>query len=193
MAGRFEGLSNLEWKLFEDIFPTSDKRSRGMPHVPFRYVLNSLLYILITGCRWCDLPEGEIWASKSSAHRWLKRWQKDGTFEHLQGRILAIADNQGLINWNYGAIDGSFSPGKGGGDEVAYGYKGKGILIHTLTEGNGMPLSNCTTAANGSEREQILPLLDSVKLKTLKKGRPKKRVKVLAADKGYDSQEKRAV
>ncbi len=23
MVGRFEGLSDLEWKLFEDIFPTS--------------------------------------------------------------------------------------------------------------------------------------------------------------------------
>ena len=82
-------------------------------------------------------------------------------------------------------------------NRVAYGYKGKGILIHTLTEGNRMPLSNCTTAAPsrmaqvaqlaceascGSQREQILPLLDSVKLKTLKKGRPQKRVKVLAAE-----------
>ena len=85
-----------------------------------------------------------------------------------------------------------FPPGKGGGNDVAYGYKGKGILIHTLTEGNGMPLANCTTAANGSEREQIIPLLDKVRLKTLKRGRPKKRVKVLAADKGYDSKEKRA-
>ena len=83
--------------------------ARGMPHAPFRYVLNSLLYILITGCRWCDLPKGEIWASKSAAHRWLKRWQEDGTFEYLQSRILAIADSRGLINWNYGAIDGSFS------------------------------------------------------------------------------------
>ena len=55
-----------------------------------------------------------------------------------------------------------------------------------------MPLANRTTAANGSERDQIIPLLDSIKLKTLKRGRPKKRVKVLAADKGYDSQEKRA-
>ena len=84
-----------------------------------------------------------------------------------------------------------FPPGKGGGNEVGHGYKGKGILIHTLTEGSGMPLANCTTAANGSEREQILPLLDKVKLKTLKPGRPKKRVKVLAADKGYDSKDKR--
>ena len=54
-------------------------------------------------------------------------------------RILGIASEKGLINWNYGAIDGSFSPGKGSGDGVAYGYKGKRILIHTLTDGNGMP------------------------------------------------------
>ena len=40
---------------------------------------------------------------------------------------------------------GLFPPGKGGGDGVAYGRKGKGILIHTLTEANGMPLANCTT------------------------------------------------
>ncbi|MBW4457801.1 MAG: hypothetical protein KME55_37100 [Nostoc indistinguendum CM1-VF10] len=36
------------------------------------------------------------------------------------------------------------------------------------------------------------PLLDKVKLKTLKRGRPRKRVKVLAADKGYDSKQQRA-
>ena len=113
MAGRFEGLSDLEWRLFEDIFPKEpEKRDRGMPHAPFRYLLNTLLYILITGCRWCDVPRGEIWASKSSAHRWLKRWREDGTLEKLQARVLGlgIAENQGLINWNYGAVDGSFSP-----------------------------------------------------------------------------------
>ena len=69
MAGGFAGLNDLEWKLFEDIFPPLDKRGKGMPHTPFRYVLNSLLYILIPRCRWCDLPSGEIWASKSSDHR----------------------------------------------------------------------------------------------------------------------------
>jgi hypothetical protein len=35
MAGRFEGLSDLEWKLFEDIFPEEpSKRGKGMPNVP---------------------------------------------------------------------------------------------------------------------------------------------------------------
>lgn len=84
-----------------------------------------------------------------------------------------------------------FPPGKGGGEDVAYGYKGKGILIHTLTEGNGMPLANKTTAANGNEREQVIPLVDSVNVKTRKRGRPRKRLKVIAGDKGYDSKEQR--
>jgi len=110
MPGRFEGLTDLEWKFFEDLFPVPEKRTRGMPAVPPRYVLNSLLYILITGCRWCDLPRDPQWASKSSGHRWLKRWHKDGTLEQLQAKILGLAQNEGLIRWNSGAVDGSFSP-----------------------------------------------------------------------------------
>jgi hypothetical protein len=77
------------------------------------------MYVLITGCRWCDVPKGGIWASKSSAHRWVLRWQTDGTLKLLQARILGIASERGLINWSHGAVDGSFSPWKG-------------ILIHKL-------------------------------------------------------------
>jgi hypothetical protein len=36
MAGTFEGLSDLEWKLFADVFPPQPtKRAQGMPHAPF--------------------------------------------------------------------------------------------------------------------------------------------------------------
>lgn len=62
-----------------------------------------------------------------------------------------------------------------------------------MTDGNGMPKAHRTTPANGSERDQVIPLLDSVKVRTNRPGRPRKRVKVLAADKGYDSKDKRAV
>jgi pimeloyl-ACP methyl ester carboxylesterase len=59
---------------------------------------------------------------------------------------------------DYGAINlmSLFPPGKGGGEGVKYGHKGKEILIHTLTDGNGMPKAYCTTPANGSEREQLI-------------------------------------
>jgi IS5 family transposase len=80
-----------------------------------------------------------------------------------------------------------FPPGKGGGEGIAHGRKGKGSLLHRLTEAGGMPLAACTTPANGDERAQVLPLLDAVIIKTGQRGRPRKRPKVLAADKGYDS------
>jgi Transposase DDE domain len=50
-----------------------------------------------------------------------------------------------------------------------------------------MPIRCGTTPANGDERQQVLPLLDKIKVKTSAVGRPKKRFKVLAADKGYDA------
>ena len=46
--------------------------------------------------------------------------------------------------------------------------------------------------ANGSEREQVMSLLKSILVKNNQPGRPRKRVKVLAADKGYDSKDLRA-
>jgi transposase len=114
MPGRFEGLSDLEWKLFEDALPPR-RRGPGRMSCPMRRVLNSLLYVLITGCRWCDLPRGARWASKSTAHRMLKRFSEDGTLDRLKARILGIAEERGLIGWEYGSIDGSFSPWEGRG------------------------------------------------------------------------------
>src|SRR5262249_60440406 len=81
---------------------------------PFRQILNNLLYSLITGCRWCDVLRRPQWASKSATHRWLQRWQADGTLAAMQARILGIAEERGMIRWEYGAVDGAFSPWQGG-------------------------------------------------------------------------------
>lgn len=187
MAGRFEGLSDTERRLFEEIFLKKKEKGPGMPASHPRNVLNSLLYILFIGCRWCDLPKGGQWASESSAHRRLKTWQADGTFEKLKALILGYARNKGLISRSSGAVDGSFSSGKGGGAKVAYGYKGKGILIHLLVDAQGMPLSAFSAPADEDERKHVEELLEKVEVKTGKAGRPPKKVKRLAADKGYDS------
>jgi IS5 family transposase len=54
-----------------------------------------------------------------------------------------------------------------------------------------MPLSARTTPANGDERAQVIPLLDALHLRTGKRGRPRKRLKVIATDKGYDAKDLR--
>ena len=71
MAGRFEGVSDLAWRLFEDIFPPApQQRWRGMPHASLRKILNTLLYLLIPGAGVCDTPRGPHWALKSALQRW---------------------------------------------------------------------------------------------------------------------------
>jgi len=83
-----------------------------------------------------------------------------------------------------------FSRGKGGGEEIEYGFKGKGTTTHLLVDGNGSPIAFTSTAANGDERQQVEPMLDRIKKltdKMLEKGI----IAVFEADKGYDAEELR--
>src|SRR5262245_24025550 len=164
-----------------------------MPHAPFRKILNTLLYVLITGGRWCDVPCGPQWASKSATHRWLQRWQADGTLVTMQARILGVAEERGMIRWEYGGIDGTVSPWEGW--QRGRRPRGGGQR-HPAPQPDGrgrMPLANRTTPANGDERAQVMPLLDAVKVHTGRRGRPRKRLRVIATDKGYDAKARRQV
>lgn len=55
-----------------------------------------------------------------------------------------------------------------------------------LVDGNGMPLSATATPASGSEREQVSPLLQRVRIYH-GYGRPRHCPNEIHADKGYDS------
>jgi len=57
------------------------------------------------------------------------------------------------------AIDGFFSAGKGGGEKVDHGYKGKGVTTHLLVDGLGQPLATTSSGASGDERREVIPLL----------------------------------
>jgi hypothetical protein len=74
---------------------------------------------------------------------------------------------------------------------VARGGQGQGVLIHRLTAGDGMPWAPRTTPANGDERAQVMPLREAVKRRTGPRGRPRKRLKVLATDTEYDAKARR--
>jgi hypothetical protein len=110
---------------------------------------------------------------------------------HIQSGLLGAAELAGLIDWERSSIDGSFAAGKGGGEGVEYGGKGKGVTLHALADGKGDPLSVISTGAKQSEREQVEPLLDAVDVPTGKIGRPRKRPKALQLDRGYESKELR--
>ncbi len=80
-----------------------------------------------------------------------------------------------------------FSAGKGGGEEVFYGYKGKGVTGHLLVDGNGRPLGVIATGANGDERKQIEPLLDKVQKMLSFFQEQTGHITLFEADRGYDA------
>jgi hypothetical protein len=111
MADRFEGLRDLEWRLFADIMPPEPTtRGRGMPHTPFRKVVNTLLSLLSTGRRWCDRPRGHgeraglptVWPiAGCSAGRRMAPWRR------------CRPGGSMMIQWEYGTVDGAFAPWDG--------------------------------------------------------------------------------
>ena len=58
--GRCEGLSDAQWQVMEPLY------------APWRRICNTILWILITGSRWCDVPVGAQWGSRAGAHRWAR-------------------------------------------------------------------------------------------------------------------------
>ena len=104
MAGTCDGLSALAWKLFADVFPPEPTpRGRGMPPPPFRKVVTTLLYVLSTGCRGCDLRRGAQGASTRAAPRGRWRWQDEGPLAARPARLLGLAEARGLRPWHDGA------------------------------------------------------------------------------------------
>lgn len=81
-----------------------------------------------------------------------------------------------------------FSAGKGGGQEIDYGFKGKGATTHLLIDGNGSPVAFESTAANGDERQMVEPLIDQVKKRVDKARDLLELFPIFEADKGYDAE-----
>ena len=86
----FQMLTDLQWQVLEPLFPNPVKRGRGKPHAAWREVMNAILYVLVTGSKWCSLPSEPGFASKSVAHRWYKAWMGSGFLSEV------LAKNQGF-------------------------------------------------------------------------------------------------
>ncbi len=52
----FREVSDGEWEMIKPFLPPMSRV--GGPRADDRMVLNGILYVLTTGCRWCDMPVG---------------------------------------------------------------------------------------------------------------------------------------
>ena len=75
----------------------------GRPIVPYRKVLDGILYVLRTGCQWKMLPKE--YGSGSTCHRRFQEWNKLDVFKKAWAKLLKICDKKIGINWAWQSID----------------------------------------------------------------------------------------
>jgi transposase len=75
----------------------------GRPVVPFRKVLDGILYVLRTGCQWKMLPAE--YGSGSTCHRRFQEWVEAGVFQKLWMKLLERYDELRGIRWGWQSLD----------------------------------------------------------------------------------------
>jgi transposase len=107
---RFKGLTDTQWGLIEPMFPKSRRVKPGRIPTSDRKVMNTLLWLVLSSARWCDVPEGESFASRPAAWRRFDGWRHDGTIAKVFGALRDLARLSNQIDWERIIFDGSFSP-----------------------------------------------------------------------------------
>jgi len=175
-------LTESQWAFIKPLLPPPART--GRPRATDRRITEGILYILITGCRWQDLPRE--YGAPTTVWRRLKRWEEEGVWERIWRAALVALDQQGQLDWSVAFLDGSFAPAKKSGDKVGVTKKGKGTKWMLVVDGNGLPFGFHLDSANKAEVKLAEQTLDTIRV-ARPRGRPKQRPEKLVADRGYDS------
>lgn len=89
-------LSDFEWGVIEPVLP---RKSRGVPRVDDRRVLNGIFWVLRSGAPWADLPER--YGPHTTCYNRFRRWADAGIWDQIMDAITDAYEG------NVRMIDGS--------------------------------------------------------------------------------------
>lgn len=187
-------------EFFEEIKPLLPpekvpSRQGGRPTTCHRIVLKAIWFVLVTGCRWEDVPL-ELGCCGRTAHRRLKAWESNGVWDRLHLRLLTLLRKAGSLDMHTVIIDSVQVRAFGGGEATGPSPVDRRKLgsKHTLlVDRHGIPLAIRTAGANASDHTQIVPLIEKFPHVGGRPGRPKEHPDWLYGDRGYDSDKTRAL
>src|SRR6478672_8923553 len=129
-------LTDRQWAFIQPLLPPP--APTGRPRADDRRTIEGILYILITGCRWQDLPPE--YGAPTTVWRRLRRWGEEGVWERIWRAARARLDQQRKLDWSMAFLDGSFAPPFLAGAKVGITKKGKGTKWVVVFDGRGLPL-----------------------------------------------------
>ena len=84
-------LTDAEWALVAPLIPPA-KRGGNKRTVEVREVVDTLMYVLGTGCQWRAIPKDL--APRSTAYGYFARWEWDGTFGRIHHALYVQCREQ---------------------------------------------------------------------------------------------------
>jgi transposase len=97
-------ISNELWDIISDLLPfEKPKNTVGRPAIPFRKVLDGIIYVLRTGCQWKMLPSE--YGSGSTCHRRFQQWVQLNIFKKIWIKLLEEYDCKRGIKWTWQSLD----------------------------------------------------------------------------------------
>ncbi len=111
--------SDLTEKQFQLIEPFIRRRRRttGRPPAAPDEVVNGMLYVLSTGCRWRDLPH-DFNVHYTTCYRYFIRLVKSSTLKKIFEELKHKADKKNLLHWRNTYLDASDVKSKKGAKDM---------------------------------------------------------------------------
>ena len=94
-----------QYQLIEPLVKRRRKRT-GRPPADMYEVVNGMLYVLSTGCRWRDLPH-DYGVSYVTSYRQFIKWVGDGTLKKVFEELKYKAEKKNLLHWRNAYLDAS--------------------------------------------------------------------------------------
>ncbi len=106
-------LTDKIWNKIGHMIPEPEiSEAGGRPPHSSRACLAGILFVLITGCQWQNLPKN--YPSGSTCWRRFEEWTSYGLFEAIWSELLSELDALGKIDWKEAAADAWFARAKKG-------------------------------------------------------------------------------
>jgi transposase len=160
----------------------------GRPRTAHHTVLKVIWFVLVTGCRWKDVPQ-ELGCCGETARTRLQGWERAGIWSQLHQLFLTMLNQQKELHLETVVIDSTQVRAFGGGDATGpspVDRRKKGTKFTLLVDREGVPLVIRTSPANSSDHCEIMPTVVDFPVVGGKPGRPRQHPKQLYADAGYD-------
>ena len=183
--------------IMQYILPYLSSPKRGGSRVPTWEIVNAILYKFKTGVQWHMLPiKSVIYRSSikyGAIFHHFRKWVKDGSgsprdWQKVQQHIMSL--HKRLLDLSLALFDGSHSPAKRGGEQVAYQGRKKCKTSNTLwlTDVNGLVVGfTLPVAGNQHDTYDIEKRLDYL-VKQLARSGIRVDGLFINADAGFDNE-----